>query len=78
MPANRLLTIGVKRATITVMMVRPTANASPSAPARLATGPPPIPRARRAAMARPTSCSSGKKIPGASTNTKTQSAFSAA
>ena len=44
---------------------------------RNVSGPPPRPRDRRSATARPTSCSSGRKNPGATTNTKIQSPFSA-
>ncbi len=68
---------GVVTAMIRVRMPRPTAKISPITPARRMTGPPPMPRARRAARARPTSCSTGRKIPGANTNTNTQSALSA-
>ncbi len=77
LPAKRLSTSGVKMARKIVTMPRPVAKISPITPARRMTGAPPMPCARRAASARPTSCSTGRKMPGASTNTNTHSALSA-
>ena len=50
----------------------------PSTAARLTSGSAPMPCARRCAIARPTSCSSGWNKPGATTNTIAHNPFSAA
>jgi hypothetical protein len=68
----------VNAASISVMITSAPTSSDPANAAFFTTGPPPMPRTRRSATARPTSCSSGRKKPGATTNTKIQRPFSAA
>jgi hypothetical protein len=65
-------------APITAIAMSEPASTVPANAALRTTGPPPISRARRSATARPTSCSRGRKNPGATTNTRIQRPFSAA
>src|ERR1700689_4389659 len=55
-----------------VATMRTTARIPPSSAARMKTGRPPSPRTRRAAIARPVSCSRGRKNPGPQTKSRAQ------
>src|SRR5580698_7285108 len=55
-----------------------TARIPPSSAARMNTGRPPSPRTRRAAIARPVSCSRGRKNPGPQTKSRAQNTESGA
>ena len=77
-PWNSRSTSGVNAARSSVTTISAPVSTEPANAAFLTTGPPPMPRLRRSATARPTSCSSGRKNPGATTNTKIHSPLSAA
>ena len=62
----------------TATTMSPTVMAAPTDAARMTTGRPPMPWARRWASARPTSCSRGMKNPGPATKMTAQNAENAA
>ena len=70
--SNRWLVIGEDTAVVATM--RMASMAPPRTMARCTTGRAPRPFARRAAIARATSCSSGMKTPGPAMNPRIQSA----
>ena len=76
-PLNNESTSGETNAAMTITTTSPTAITPPVSAPRWMTGALPVLRARRAAIARAISCSSGWKKPGAAVNARTHNTASA-